>query len=221
VLDELAATIEADAPAPVEFLARARDMRQRIVIEDGQYDATIDALIEPVRDRLARYPQRSLRQEMLIDLVQGWRYMACRDWRLDLDAKLAKGRASLVEHRLVAGVMRRKGDPNWTRIAEDVALIKVRLDVDRNRAHLESRCIATLSQHALARRLQRHPDGSVEAVLYDVNLIAQAASGALVAGAGYRMRTDEQGGGWRGRVIRQHLENGSEQTVLAVRTWME
>jgi hypothetical protein len=221
VLDELAASSDIEAPVPVEFYGRARDMRRCIAIEDGQYDATVDVLIEPVRDRLARYPQRSLRQEMLIDLVQGWRFMACRDWRLSLDARLAKSRASLTEHRLVAGVMRRRGDPNWHGIEEDLAIIRADLKINRGSAHLESRCVATLSLHAIARRLQRHPDGSIEAVLFDVNLIAQAAGGALVAGAGYRMRTDEQGGGWRGRVIRQRLESGSEQNVLAVRTWLD
>jgi hypothetical protein len=68
-----------------------------------------------------------------------------RDWRLSLDAKLDKGRALLIEHRLVAGCMRRGGDPNWVGIEEDFAVIHVQLNVNRSYAHLASRCIATIS----------------------------------------------------------------------------
>ena len=219
---DLAATTER-SPDPAigrEFYGRARDIRRKVAAEDRIYDATIDVLIEPVRDRLRRFPHRSLRKEMLVDLVQSWRFMPCRDWRLDLSARLDRTRAALTEYRLVAGVMRRKDDPNWVGLEQDVALIRVQLDVSRHVVHLESRCVATLSLHAIARRLQRHPDGSIEALLHDVLLVAQAASGELVPGAGYRVRTDADGGGWRGRCIRQHHVNGSEQNVLSVRTWL-
>jgi hypothetical protein len=160
-------------------------------------------------------------KQTLIDLVQCWRFMAPRDWRLSLDAKLDKGRALLIEHRLVAGCMRRAGDPNWVGIEEDFAIIRVELLVNRSSAHLESHCIATFSLHAIARRLQRHPDGSVESLMHDINLVAQAVSGEpLVAGAGYKVTTDEDGGGWRGRVINQTGADSVLRPVLAIRTWL-
>jgi hypothetical protein len=82
---------------------------------------------------------------MLVDLIQRWRFIAPRDWRLSLDAKLDKACATLIEHRLAAGYMRRKDDPNWVGIEEDLAVIHVQLNVNRSYAHLASRCIATIS----------------------------------------------------------------------------
>jgi hypothetical protein len=36
-------------------------------------------LIEPVRQRLRRYPQRKVRREMLAALIEGWRFMDGRN----------------------------------------------------------------------------------------------------------------------------------------------
>jgi hypothetical protein len=106
VLDDVADPVGTAAPTVDRaFFGRARDILRRIAAEDKLCDAAIARLIEPARDRLRRYPNRNLRPEMLARLFQGWCFMDCRDWRLSLDAKLDKGRASLVEHRLVAGVM--------------------------------------------------------------------------------------------------------------------
>jgi hypothetical protein len=215
---------DADAsagPVGAEYFGKARDLRSRIVAEDSEYDLLVVQLIEPVHDRLRRFPHRSLRPQMLIDLIAHWRYMPCRNWRIDLDAKLDKARASLIEHRLVAGVTRRKDDPAWVGIEEDLAVIRVELLVDRNRAHLESHSVATFSLHAIARRLQRAQDGSIEALMHDIALAIDAASGdALTAGAGYRIRTHADGGGWRGRVIHQTGADKVERNVLSIRTWL-
>lgn len=222
MLDDAAASAGTTGlPVGREFYGRARDIRRQITAEDLVYDATVDALMAPVGDRLRRFPKRSLRPEMLAGLIQSWRFMDCRDWLLDLSARLDKARASLTEHRLVAGVMRRAGDPNWTGIEDDLAAVHVQLDVDRNRVHLESRCVATFSLHAIARRLERHPDGSLAALMFDINLAVVAASGELVPGAGYKLPTHEDGGGWRGRVIRQTGPDGETRPVLAVRTWID
>ena len=182
VLAHLTPQTDTDAPSSVpvgaRFMEHAHDIRRRIAAEDREYDRLVHALITPIRDRLRRFPQRSLRPQTLLDLVQRWRFMACRDWRLDLDAELDKARVSLIEHRLVAGVMRKKGDPAWVGIEEDLAVIRVELLVNRSSAHLESHCVATFSQHAIARRLQRHPDGSIESLMHDnINLLAVAVSG--------------------------------------------
>jgi hypothetical protein len=105
----------------------------------------------------------------------------------------------LTEHRLVAGVMRRKDDPNWVGIEEDVALIKLQLDVDRNRAHLESRCVATLSLHAIARRIQRHQDGSTESLMHEHQ--PARPGGVRRARGGRRLSGDDRCG--RRRMARQ------------------
>ena len=112
VLDQVAVSTDTYTPAVgAQWMGQARDIRRRIAAEDTQYDRLVAALVAPVKDRLHRFPHRSLRQQMLVDLVHRWRFMAPRDWRLDLDAKLDKACATLIEHRLVAGVMRRKAIP--------------------------------------------------------------------------------------------------------------
>ena len=74
--------------------------------------------------------------------------------------------------------------------------------------------------HALARRLQRGADGSTEALVADMALVGEAASGDAVVGAGYRVRTAPDGGGWRGWVINMAGRDGVPQAVLSTRTWM-
>jgi hypothetical protein len=65
-----------------EWFGRARDLRRRVEREDTQFIDTIHALLMPAQLRLVRYPHRKLRPEMLIDLVQGWRFMGPRDSEL-------------------------------------------------------------------------------------------------------------------------------------------
>jgi hypothetical protein len=154
---------------------------------------------------------------MLADIVTGWLNLPCRDWRLSCDARLDAKRASVVEVRLVAGTLQRE---DWDGSEDDLGIQEMHLDVDRARVSLDGRCLATLSLHAIARRLQRHPDGSIESLLHDIGLIATAARGALVAGGGYKIRTEADGGGWRGRAIVQ-VDKGQRQTALAVRTWLD
>jgi hypothetical protein len=192
----------------------------RIGIENRRYDAAISALVEPVRDRLRRFPNRSLRPEALSALVTGWRFMPPRNWRLSITPKLDRKRAAIVEHRLCAGLLRRPNDPTWTGVESDIAVVRVQLEVDRSTAFVTSRCIATFSLHSVARRLQRHPDGSTEALMHDIHPGAAAACGELVAGGGYKVTTHEDGGGWRGRAIRQTVPDGTQQTVLSIRTWL-
>jgi hypothetical protein len=223
VLDQISASADVYEPTPIgaEFFGRARDLRRRIAAEDAQYDASVKELIEPIRDRLRRYPRRSPRPEMLAALVQSWRFMPCRDWRLDLSAKLDKHRVTLTERRLIASLLKPNDDPDWRGVEQDVGVVVVRMSVDRHRAELATRCVATLSLHALARRFQRGQDGDVAAVLHDINLAASAASGELTPGAGYRVRTDDQGGGWRGRAINHGLADGTSRVVLSIRTWLD
>jgi hypothetical protein len=224
VLDEISAQVDANEQTPIgaQFWGLARDLRRRVGLEDIAYDAAVRELVTPVRDRLRRYPRRAPRQEMLAALVQGWRFMDARDWRLSIDAKLDKGRASVVERRLIASHLKPIGDRDWNGgFEQDVAVIHVEMSVNRNAAKLASKCVTTISLHAIARRFQRGADSDVAAVLHDINLAGAAAETELLLGAGYRVRTDGQGGGWRGRVINHTIEDGSQRAVLAIRTWMD
>jgi hypothetical protein len=48
-----------------------------------------------------------------------------------------------------------------------------------------------------------------------MDLVAQVDRSRLVSGAGFKVATDADGGGWRGRAI---LQDGLP--LLAVRTWL-
>ena len=220
-LDQSPEPHDLHVPIGAEYWGKARDMRRRIAVEDREYDRLVDVLIQPVKERLRRCPGRSLRPEMLIDLVQSWRFMSCRDWRLSLDASLEKHRASLIEHRLVAGTMRRPDDPDWRGLEEDLACVRVELlDQPQHRAPrkplrrcYQSSCHCPAST-ACAGRRHRSADARHQPAV-------QAASGeALTPGAGYVVTTHPDGGGWRGRAIRQTGPGGVSQTVLSIRTWL-
>jgi hypothetical protein len=145
--------------------------------------------------------------------------MQPRDFRLDLEARLSKGRAALCEYRIVAGEGRKPDDPSWIGHEDDIAAIRINLDVKGASVTLRSRCVATFSLHALARRYQRARDSDDAAVLMDMLVAARIDPATLPGAGGYRIVTDEQGGGWRGRTVRQ-AANGEVRRVLAIRTWM-
>ena len=221
MLDQITAQTETRPPVPIgaQFMGRARDLRRRVEREDTAYDAAVNQLIDPVMSRLRRHPARSVRPETLADLVNQWHSLSCSEWRLSCAGELEKHRCAVVDRRLSAGKLQHKG---WNGDGEeDIGVIEVALLIDRNRLHLRTRCLCTISLHAIGRRLQRHPDGTDEALLHDIGLAGEAASGELVAGAGYKIATDPQtGSGWRGRVIRQRQPGGEAYPVLSIRTWL-
>jgi hypothetical protein len=158
---------------------------------------------------------------MLICLVQGWRFMEPRSFRLDLSARLDKGRATLCELRVVAGEARRPDDPNWIGMEQDVAAIRIDLAVNGARVTLRSRCVTTFSLHAIARRYQRATDSDDAAVLMDMLTAARIDPATLPGAGGYKIRTHPDGGGWRGRTVRQQDPDGEVRRVIAIRTWLD
>ena len=73
--------------------------------------------------------------------------------------------------------------------------------------------------HAVARRLQRAQDGSAAALLQDMK-VAASIDHSTLSGSGFKVVTDEEGGGWRGSVVRMSSNNGEPMPVLSVRTWL-
>ena len=205
---------EADAaPIGAAHWDLARDLRRRIAADEESYLRAVDAISQPVIERLRRYPGRSLRPAMLADFVQQWISTEHRLYRLDLHAKLERVRATLTERRLCASTVRRVDDPLSSE--DDIAANEIELIVDRADVRLQSRCVCTFSLHAVARYMQRTGTADEEALLRDMDLVAQVDRSRLVSGAGFKVATDADGGGWRGRAI---LQDGLP--VLAVRTWL-
>ena len=50
--------------------------------------------------------------------------------------------------------------------------------------------------------------------------VAASIDHRTLSGDGFKVVTDEEGGGWRGRVVRMSSNNGEPLPVLAIRTWM-
>jgi hypothetical protein len=216
VLDQLS---EPSVPVGAEFFGKARYLRRRVEREDAQFVATINGLIAPIEQRLRKYPTRKLRPEMLAALIQSWRFVDCRDLRLDLDARLERTRCTLVERRVIAGRMQfldedRDGDE------PDIAVNELGLMIDGNRFQLRGRMICAFSMHAIARRLQRAQDGSDAGLLHDMNVAANIDHSTL-SGGGFKVVTHSDGGGWRGRVVRMKRNDGEPVPVLSIRTWLD
>ena len=121
----MSTALNVSAPAPVdrEFYGRARDLRRRVEREDAKFFPTINSLIAPIDGRLRKFPERKMRPEMLADLIQSWRFLDCRDFRLNLDAKLERTRCALVERRVFAGRTRFL-DADWDGEEPDVASLR-------------------------------------------------------------------------------------------------
>jgi len=204
---------------PAEFLGKARAFRNRVAAEDETCISTIKALLGPVHQRLQRFPDRKLRPVMLAAVVQGWRYMDARNFRLDLTAKLDRTRAMLTERRVVAGQMRRSSDPNWQDVEDDVAVNAISLLVAGNEAKLHISTLCTFSLHALARRIQLGVDSDDAALLFDMDVVAKVDQ-ARLGGGGFKVITTQNGGGWRGRVVRRRTEDGELVPMLSIRTWL-
>ena len=148
MLDQLAVRA---VPVGAEFFGKARDLRRRVEREDAKFFPAINRLIAPIDGRLRRFPERKMRPEMLADLIQSWRLLGCRDFRLNLDAKLERTRCALVERRVFAGRMRFL-DADWDGEEPDVAVTAINLSIDGNRFNLHSRILCTFSMHCSGRR---------------------------------------------------------------------
>jgi hypothetical protein len=124
----------------------------------------------------------------------------------------------VLERRAVAGQMK-LADRDWDGEEPDISIAELTLTVDGNRLRSRSRMRCAFSLHALARRYQRGRDSDDAAILHDMELIARIDPGTLAPG-GYKVVTDEHGGGWRGRVVRVVSEDDEVHRALSVRTWL-
>ena len=124
VLDQLAVRA---VPVGAEFFGKARDLRRRVAHEDAKFFPAINRLIAPIDACTCAFPERKMRPEMLADLIQSWRFLDCRDFRLNLDAKLERTRwSTLVERRVFAGRTRFL-DADWDGEEPDVAVTEISL----------------------------------------------------------------------------------------------
>jgi len=73
--------------------------------------------------------------------------------------------------------------------------------------------------HALARRIQLGVDSDDAALLFDMDVVAKVDQ-ARLGGGGFKVITTQNGGGWRGRVVRRRTEDGELVPMLSIRMWL-
>jgi hypothetical protein len=137
---------------PAEFRGVARVLHQRLAAADLLVDVALRAL-RPIKDRLARHPWKPLRQETLID--------ARRIWLRDMPAFGSLARIAKIEDRshpsfyeLRLGASR-FGRDDWRESTDGAVLALIGATVAGGRLTVRALVLATVSQHALARRYER------------------------------------------------------------------
>jgi hypothetical protein len=188
--------------------------------DDKAFITVMERLVDPVRVRLKRCPNRKLRLELLIDLERRWRCDMPTRFRLSYSAKLDSGWGEIAERRVTAGQTRRINDPEWRGLEDDVSIVETQLLAMPGRFRLHSTTLCTFSQHAVARRLQRGVGADDEALLTDLALVAAIDVDQVPADEGFEIVTDRHGSGWRGRVAKQQEQDGTITRMISVRTWL-
>ncbi len=200
-----------------EHAGLARDLRRRVAAEERELAIVFTAAMEPIKDRLRRYPGRSLRPELLTDLARRWR-AAPAVFRLSFDVKRDRNACVITEVRLSAGSMERLNDPAWNGMEPTIAIILNEFLAWKEKTKLRERPRALFSLHAIARRLQRDPRCDDAVLISDMALVAKIDVANIGHEEGFVIHTRE--GGWRGRAVRNKTRDGEVQRLIAVRTWM-
>jgi hypothetical protein len=187
-----------------------RLLGDRIKQSDDNYVRTASLLCEPVRDRLKRYPRRTVRDDMLFDLAQGFRKLQ-PDWRLVLDiARAEKRHFELVDYRLSSSEWfdDRWVEPEWQ---SSIAICKVTVEVDAHGVEAKTIVLVNLSYHALGRWFERTQHYDYTALLTDLRpLIASAAVDRVPCGTGF----------WLGHIGRAHSLDGRQFNTRSVSSYL-
>jgi hypothetical protein len=208
---------------PREYVGLARQF-----LRDCEAEHTIAAdmfkqISKPVFDRLIRYPQRKLRDGDLRNFARQWKTTPDRFrliFQTRLDVRGCAGR--IAEVRLQTAKL---SFPEWNESVEEPSItitmhcLKVPL---KGRNPAISRCVATISLHALARRFQRGKDKSHEAICEDFLALFLANI------ADYEtFPTDENfsiptaDGAWLGLTCEVDTEDQKSHRQFVVRTFMD
>jgi hypothetical protein len=110
------------------------------------------AIGAPLRRRLARYPARRPRVDMLRDLERDWRGANPQHFRLEFNA-VWRGRNFFIRERAVT-VVEAFRLPHWNDDDHGVSVMDTWLCVERDRVDAGVRSIQRGLRHLLARRYQ-------------------------------------------------------------------
>jgi hypothetical protein len=204
---------------PAEFVGLARQFRREADREEGEIIAALDPIIEPINQRLHRYPERQLREGVFRHLADVWQSLP-HDYQLAFRARTdPRGRrGQIIEVRVHAVTMLSdKWDPDA--IEPTISLtshcVEVPL-VDRP----ATQTIASISLHALARRYERGCDRAHHAVLDDLRSIIRAnINDEKSHPTDQPFRIPTQRGVWVGQTTGVNIE-GKPIVQFVVRTFL-
>jgi hypothetical protein len=192
---------------PVEFIGRARQLRNRIADSHAEATAATEQLILPLRPRPDFAPLYG--RSVLRVAAARWRALPAFG-RLFLLSELDNGKLTLAEVRAGASRMSLSG---WD--AKELALSISLRTIDIAPASFGERAamLAVLGLHALARRYQRGYENTDDSVLRDLAPIGREFVAAAATFGEFKIPAG--GGRWIGAVA-----NSNGSPVLAVRTFI-
>jgi hypothetical protein len=153
-------------PISAEARGLARDFCRRVRHEAILLnDLAIGA---PLRRRIARYPNRPPRDDMLCDLERGWRDVKAQQFRLEFRSS-RRGKNFFIMERAVT-VVDAFRLLHWDDNDYGVAVMDTWMEVSSGRASAGVRSLMWIGSHALARWYQRSGARSDERLLHDIGL---------------------------------------------------
>jgi hypothetical protein len=153
---------------PAEYRGLARVFRQQVECEDHVLGRVLVAILEPLRARLERHPNRGLRAEQVAAAVRRYRGETPATFRIGAVTVVEHPRRFSIEEQRLAATWHT--DLAWENGGEEVgvAVCTVQLALRDGVIGGEWHALALVSLHALGRRLERGADPSYAALFADL-----------------------------------------------------
>jgi hypothetical protein len=217
-LDPVLDLVATRTPVSAEARGLARDFCRRVGAEARLINE--QAIGAPLRRRLARYPDRRPRLDLLRDLERDWRDANPQHFRLEFDA-VWRGRNFFIRERAVT-VVEAFRLPHWNDDDHGVSVTDTWLRVERDRVDAGVRSRMWIGSHALARWYQRSGARSDHHLLRDIALGAAIDTddrNAFVDLDDVRVPINPAGEAWRGAMLLPP-EDEDDGLVFYVRTYV-
>jgi hypothetical protein len=162
VLDSVVAKV----PISAESRGLARDFCHRV--GDEARELNEQAIGAPLRRRIARYPERRPRNDILCDLERRWREVRPRQFRLMFQSSRPNKDFFIMERAVT--VLDAFRLLHWNENDYGVAVMDTWMRVAAGRATAGARSRMWIGSHALARWYQRSDTRSDDRLLHDIGL---------------------------------------------------
>jgi hypothetical protein len=197
-----------------EFVGRARTFRRAMTAADDIAVPVIDRLTARLLARHRRNP--TPRPAMLIDVTRDWHALVPAAGRVALSIEQSNKALRIVELRAQSAKFR---FVDWAADAAErgVAVFAFELVTSPWQFYFDARPIASISLHALARRIQRSFDATDAGMLADMRSLAMQYDDLTRQGGDFAVAAGD--GRWVGCVT-EIEDRGSPALILAVRSFI-